>query len=149
MPKTLKAYITGALVVAITALMSAGPLQAQINKQTETNEKTVVDVVKSNKDLSKFADLLDKSGFAELLDQPQGEYTVLAPKNEAIKNADPELKQDPKNLVQMQVLRGNIPKDRIESELDVKVEETDNSASNGTVYVVDDIASPPQRQQQR
>jgi uncharacterized surface protein with fasciclin (FAS1) repeats len=155
MYKYFKTYITGTLVLAIMVLLGYSPLQAQTKSQgnnyksSDSNAKTVVDVVKSTKNVSKFAKLLDKSGFAKILNQQNGQFTVLAPDNDAIENANSKLKKNPKMLVQKQLLQGKISKKQVESKLGVKVEKTDNSASNGTVYVVNKLVSRSQQQQQQ
>lgn len=153
MYKSLKTYLASSMAIAVTLLMFSGSMQAQGNMQGETSSqtdaKTVVDVVKSTNNVSEFAELLDKSGFAKVLDQQDGQFTVLAPKNEAIEDVDPQRKQNPQTLIQGQLYQGELSKDEVEAQMDVKVEETDNSAANGTVHVVDKLASPPQQQQQQ
>ena len=147
MYKSLKTYLASSLALIITIFMFSNSIQAQGNVSPDSDTKTVVDVVKSESNTSKFAEMLDKSGFAQVLSQPKSKFTVLAPKNGAIENADSQLKQNPKQLVQGHLFQGNVSKKQVESQMGVTVEKTDKSAANGTVYVVDKIASSPRQQQ--
>lgn len=153
MYKSIKTYITGSVALIAGILFFSGSLQAQGNlgqkEQSNANAKTVVDVVQSTDSISEFAKLLDKSGFAKVLKQQKGKFTVLAPKNDAIKDMDPKKKKNPQGVVKQQLRQGEMSKDMIEDQMDVKVEKTIDSADNGTVYVVDGLASPPQRQQKQ
>jgi|GEM_PF-3513179 len=153
MVNKLKVYLASGLALAVTVLIFSGSLQAQVNTQgnmqNDQDAKTVVDVVKEKDNTAKFADMLEKSGFATVLNQQTSQFTVLAPKNEAVENLDPQLKENPQQAVQGQLLKGEMSKDNIEEQLGVKVEETDDSAKNGTVYVVDDFADQSNQQQQQ
>lgn len=133
--KTIKSTFTSLLIITITILFFSNSLLAQGNSP---QDKTVFDVVNSKDNLSEFASLLQQSGYAKVINQ-KGPYTVLAPSNEAIQNTDSKLKKNPKKLMKGQLFQGNVPKDQIESQMGVTVQETDSSASNGTVYVVDKV----------
>lgn len=144
MYKSLKTYLTGSLALAVMFLMVAGSLHAQGNMQGEksqSNKKSVVDVVKSKKDLSEFANLLEKSGFAQVLNKQNAKFTILAPKNEAVENLSSKQKKDPKTLIQNQLFQGNVSKKIVEKQMGVKIEKTYNTADNGVVYVVDKFNS--------
>lgn len=134
-----KRFFAGSLILVFTLLFSSNAVRGQSNSQTDNQGKTVYEVVNSNENTSEFAALLDKSGYARILKQQQGDFTVLAPSNEAVQKADSELKASPKKLMKGQLFKGEVSKDQVESQMGVTVEETDNSASNGTVYVVDKV----------
>jgi uncharacterized surface protein with fasciclin (FAS1) repeats len=128
------------LLLTVTALLFSGSVQAQDNSTTEAQGKTVYEVVNNKDDVSEFATLLEESGYAAILKQ-EGSYTVLAPSNEAVQKTDAELKESPKELMKGQLFKGEVPKDQVESQMGVTVQETDESASNGVVYVVDQVVT--------
>ncbi|MDZ7692276.1 MAG: fasciclin domain-containing protein [Balneolaceae bacterium] len=134
-----KRVFTSSLMLAITLLFFSNAVQAQDDTESAAEGKTVYEVVNSNDKTTEFATLLDKSGYAKILKQPQATYTVLAPSNEAVQNADKELKASPKKLMQGQLFKGEVTKDQIESQMGVTVQESDNSAANGVVHVVDKV----------
>lgn len=134
-----KCSLTGSLMLALTILFLSNATKAQVNSQTETQGQTVYEVVNSKENTSEFAALLDKSGYAQILKQQESSFTVLAPNNKAIQNADSELKSNPKKLMQGQLFKGQVSKDQVESQMGVTVQETDDSAANGVVYVVDSV----------
>lgn len=132
---SLKLFSLTALVALFTVALNAQDIPPQ---QESQDGKNLVQVVKANDDISEFADLLDKSGYADILEEG-GPFTILAPNNDAIKALSDEDKENPQELLQGQLFQGNVPKDLVESELGVKVEKTDDSATNGIVYIVDKI----------
>lgn len=149
MKKLLRVITATSLILAFAITFNSQAVFAQGGEQGDT----VVDVVNGNEDASDFAELLSESGFANVL-QEQGPFTVLAPSNEALEasgvNVD-ELKQNPQKvqgLVQSHLYQGELPSDKVESMLDASVEDSDNSASNGTVHVVDQVVEKGGQQQQ-
>jgi uncharacterized surface protein with fasciclin (FAS1) repeats len=149
MKKLLKLITATSLILAFAITLNSQALNAQ---DQGAQGDTVVEVVEGTEEASDFADLLSESGFASVL-QEQGPYTVLAPSNEALEasgtNVD-ELKQNPQKvqgLVQGHLYQGELPSDKVESMLDVSVEKSDNSASNGTVHVVDKVVKKGGQQQ--
>ncbi len=148
MKKLVRLFTATSLILAFAITLNSQALNAQGNQGGDT----VVEVVEGTEQVSDFAELLSESGFANVL-QEQGPYTVLAPSNEALEasetNVD-ELKQNPQKvqgLVQGHLYQGDLPSDKVESMLDVSVEESDNSASNGTVHVVDKVVKKGGQQQ--
>jgi uncharacterized surface protein with fasciclin (FAS1) repeats len=154
--KSIKIYLASSIALAVMFLMISGSLHAQGNTQgqkmktnTKSNKKSVVDVVKSKKDLSKFASLLNKSGFAQVLNKQDTKFTVLAPDNDAVKNLGSKQKKNPKNLVQSQLFQGNVSKKVVEKQMGVNVKKTYDNADNGVVYVVDKFNNNSKQQQQQ
>lgn len=148
MKKLLRLITASSLILAFAIILNSQALNAQGNQGGDT----VVEVVEGTEEASDFAELLSESGFANVL-QEQGPYTVLAPSNEALEasgvNVD-ELKQNPQKvqgLVQSHLYQGELPSDKVESMLDASVENSDNSASNGTVHVVDQVVKKGGQQQ--
>lgn len=135
----IKRVFAGSLMFALTLLFFSSTLQAQGNTEATAQGKTVYEVINSIENTSEFATLLDKAGYGQVLKQQNGTYTVLAPNNEAVQNAESSLKESPKKLMQGQLFKGEVPKEQIESQMGVTVQESYNSASNGVVYVVDKI----------
>lgn len=105
---------------------------------------TVVDKV--NEKTSDFAEILKVSGFAEVL-KKQGPFTVLAPSNEALQSSEVDVEKAKKDqkvaqqVAQSHLYQGQLPEKEIESSMGVKVEDSDDSPSNGTVFVVDQIVT--------
>jgi len=128
--------LLAALVFFISSLAVS---QGQQQKPAPAEGKTVLDIVTDNEDTKHFADALEKSGFARVLKQ-QGPYTVVAPKNKAVEEAELNIEENPKNLIQGQLYQGEIPAEEIESQLGVTIEKSDKSASNGVVYIVDKVS---------
>lgn len=138
------------LVSASLALMLVFAVGANIavsqntGQQGQADGETVVDKINSNENLSDFTELVEASGFGQVLTQ-QGTYTVLAPTNEALENegvdvdAAKENKDQAQKVVQSHLYQGEISSDEVESSMGVKIEDKDESASNGTVYVVDQV----------
>jgi uncharacterized surface protein with fasciclin (FAS1) repeats len=152
MYKSLKTYLASSLALAVMFLMISGSLHAQGNtqgKKMQSNKKSVVNVIKSKKDLSKFASLLKKSGFAQVLNKQDAKFTVLAPDNDAVKNLDSKQKKNPKNLVQSQLFQGNVSKKVVEKQMGVNVKKTYDNADNGVVYVVDKFNSASNQKQKQ
>jgi uncharacterized surface protein with fasciclin (FAS1) repeats len=134
-----KRFFTATLMLAFTVLFISNAAQAQGDSESATQGKTVYEVVDSKDNTSEFATLLNESGYSKILKQQGGTYTVLAPSNEAVEQTDAELKENPKKLMQGQLFKGEVPKDQVESQMGVTVQETDNSAANGIVHIVDTV----------
>lgn len=107
---------------------------------------TVVDKVQSNDDTSEFAEILKVSGFAEVL-KKQGPFTVLVPTNDALESSDVDVeaaKNDQKaaqQVAQSHLYQGSLPAEDVEASMGVQVEDSDDSPSNGTVYIVDGVVT--------
>lgn len=138
MKKPFKTVFASSLIFTVSLLLFSGSLQAQQQSSADSQGKTVFDIVNSKDNTSEFAKLLKQSGYSQVL-KKKGSYTVLAPENKAIQQADSKLKKNPKKLMRGQLFKGNVPKKQVESSMGVKVKETDKSASNGIVYVVDRV----------
>ncbi|MDR1737496.1 MAG: fasciclin domain-containing protein [Candidatus Symbiothrix sp.] len=67
-------------------------------------DKTLIELISENPDLSTFKTLLEQSGYADLL-QGSALYTVWAPTNEALKDFDASDPTDVKNLVGIHLAR--------------------------------------------
>lgn len=138
------------LVSASLALMLVFAVGANIavsqntGQQGQVDGETVVDKMNSNEKLSDFTELVDASGFGQVLTQ-QGTYTVLAPTNKALENegvdvdAAKENKDQAQKVVQSHLYQGEISSDEVESSMGVKIQDKDESAANGTVYIVDQV----------
>ncbi len=152
MKKLLRVITATSLILAFAITFNSQAIIAQGDTSGGGQGDTVVDIVSESDEASDFAELLSESGFANVL-QEQGPFTVLAPSNEALEasGADvDELKQNPQQvqtLVQSHLYQGDLPSDEVESMLDVSVENSDNSASNGTVHVVDKVVEKGGQQQ--
>ncbi|MDR8393952.1 fasciclin domain-containing protein [Aliifodinibius sp. S!AR15-10] len=136
-----KRFFAGSLMLAFAVLFISNTVHGQNDSELDTQQKTVYEVVNANDNTSEFATLLDKSGYGRILKQPESTFTVLAPSNEAVQNADTKLKASPKKLMQGQIFQGEVTKDQVETQTGVTVQETDKSAANGVVYIVDTVVT--------
>jgi len=134
---TLKSFVVTTLILFSfsTLLLAQGQKAPQ-----QVEGKSLLDVVESHEDTEKFAEVLNASGFARVLKQA-GPYTVVAPENEAIENADSKLKEQPKELMKGQLYQGEIPEEDVKKQLGVTIKDKDESAANGVVYVVDKVST--------
>lgn len=144
----------GSVVLLFAVAVYSNTITAQENPPTETQAETVVDKLEENEKTTEFAELLKVSGFADVLRQ-QGSFTVLAPSNEALQGkVDTEaLKENQgkaQQIVQGHLFKGEISREQVKSKMGVEVEDSDESASNGTIYIVDQVVEQkPQQQQNR
>lgn len=142
MKATLKTLLASSLMITVALLFNFNQATAQDTGPPQAAEgKTVVEVVNSHDGTSEFGKLLSESGYAQVL-QNQGPYTVVAPSNEAIqaeKEAVGEGAVNAKSLVQGHLYQGEVPAEQVESQMGVTVEETDETAGNGVVHVVDKV----------
>lgn len=119
---------------------------AQQQEAPPQQGETVVDKVESNDDTSEFAEILKVSGFAEVL-KKQGPFTVLVPTNDALESSDVDVEaakndqEAAQQIAQSHLYQGNLPAEDVESSMGVQVEDSDDSPSNGTVYIVDQIVT--------
>lgn len=136
MKLSLKKLTTGFLVLTLALVFGLNSAHAQ--------DGTVVDVLKSNEEVSTFAELLEETQLPELLNQ-EGPFTVVAPTDEAFQKMEvdtDQLKEDPEqlqNLVVSHLFRGEVASDEVEPNMGVKVKEGDVKADNGVVHVVEDV----------
>lgn len=148
MRSKIKRIVSGALAIMLVLAVGANfaVAQGQGQGQGQAQGETVVDKLNENDDTSDFAELLDQSGFAQVLVQ-QGPYTVLAPSNEALANGDVNVdaaKEDRKQaqqVVQNHLYQGEISAEEVESSMGVEVKEKDESPSNGVVYFVSEVVT--------
>lgn len=144
MKLSMKSLLINSLIIIVAFLFTTHTTDAQQTTPPDAEGKTVYEAVKSSEETSDFAQLLEKSGYAEIL-KKQGPYTILAPSNEAIEESGEnveELNENPekvKNLIRGHLYQGEVPSDQVESQMGVSVEESDDSPSNGIVHVVDQI----------
>jgi len=141
MKDSFKTFIASSLVITIALFILSNSAFSQGSISSKTKKKTVLQIVNSNKNTSEFAKLLKQSGYSAILKR-KGPFTVLAPNNKAIENTDGKLKGKPKQLMKGQIYKGEISKDRLKSQKNIKILETDKTASNGVVYVVDKVTQP-------
>lgn len=100
--------------------------------------------MKAKDKTSDFAELLEKSGFAQVWVQ-QGPYTVRVPTNEALikGNVDVEAanenRKQAQRIVQRHLYQGEISVEEIESTMDISIESKDELPSNGVVYFINDV----------
>ena len=149
MKLSLKSLLISSLILTVTLLFSINDTQAQQTSPPETEGKTVLEAVKTSDKTSDFAELLEQSGYAKVLNS-QGPYTVLAPSNEAISKETEmsKLKEKPqkvKSIVQSHLYQGEVSSEQVESQMGVTIEEKDESPSNGVVYVVDQVVKPQKK----
>ncbi|WP_445665281.1 fasciclin domain-containing protein [Fodinibius sp. AD559] len=129
------------LVMAFVANVTVGQNTGQ---QGQVDGETVVDKIDSNEKLSDFTALVEASGFGQVLTQP-GTYTVLAPTNKALENegvdvdAAKENRKQAQKVVQSHLYQGDISTEKVKSSMGVKIKDKDESAANGTVYIVDQV----------
>ena len=64
--------------------MSVSPVEAKTKAKPYVKPDTVWQVIKKNKELSKYADYVKASGLAKTLNDKKGRYTVFAPSNKAM-----------------------------------------------------------------
>lgn len=145
MKSNIKRLVSASLAVMLVMAVVANVTVAQnTGQQGQVDGETVVDKLNSSDKTSDFAELVEASGFGQVLVQ-QGPYTVLAPTNSAIEDegvdvdAAKENKEQAQKVVQSHLYQGEISSDEVESSMGVKIEDKDESAANGTVYVVDKV----------
>lgn len=144
MKLSMKSLLINSLIITVAVLFTTHSTEAQQTTPPDAEGKTVYEAVKSSEETSDFAQLLEKSGYADIL-KKQGPYTILAPSNEALEESGEnveELNENPekvKNLIRGHLYQGEVPSDQVESQMGVSVEESDDSPSNGVVHVVDQI----------
>lgn len=146
MTSKIKKLVSASFAVLLVFALSANFAVAQGGGQGQVQGETVVDKVKENSDTSDFSELLEQSGFAQVLVQ-QGPYTVLAPSNDALSKADIDIESAKENqkqaqqVVQNHLNQGEISADEVESSMGVKVQNEDGSPANGVVYTVDKVVT--------
>lgn len=148
MKTTLKRLFAGSFILLFAVAIHVNSIQAQVqdNAETQPQGETVVDKIDSNEETSDFAQVLKVSGFAEVL-KKQGPFTVLAPTNEALQSGKVDIekaKNDQKmaqQVAQSHLYQGELPADEIESTMGVEVQDSDDSPSNGTVYLVNQVVT--------
>lgn len=146
--KTLvKRLLASSFILLFAVAIHSNTIQAQVQEEAgQPQGDTVVDKVEENEKTSDFAELLKTSGFAEVLNQ-QGPFTVLAPTNEALEASEVDVEgakndqEKAQQIAQNHLYQGNLPSEDVESSMGVKVEDSDDSPSNGTIYVVDQIVT--------
>jgi|GEM_PF-1251671 len=130
------------LALLFAGLTFNSVLDAQGSQSAATQGKSVYTVVKSNQQTTHFAQLLKASGYSRVL-KGKGPYTVLAPSNKALESSGyDQAKSDPakaKKIIRGQLYKGNISADKVKSNMGAKILDTDKSANNGTVYVIDKV----------
>lgn len=146
----IKRFVSASVALLLVLAFSANITVAQGGGQQQQGQaaegETVVDKLNENENTSDFAELLEQSGFAQVLAE-QGPYTVLAPSNEALANGEVDIESAKENrdqaqqVVQSHLYQGEIPQEEVESSMGVEVDEKDESPSNGTVYFVNDVVT--------
>lgn len=146
MKTMLKRLVTSSFILLFAVAIHSNTMNAQGNAASQPQGETVVDKVTSNAETSDFAEILQVSGFAEVLNR-QGPFTVLAPSNEALKagNVDVEAakndQEKARQVAQNHLYKGEIPAEEVESSMGTEVTDSDDSGSNGTVYFVNQVVT--------
>lgn len=141
MKSIVKTTLSGTFALIITLLFQVQAVTAQGQAPEAGQGKTVMEVVDEKDDTGDFAQMLKDSGYSQVLNQ-QGPYTILAPSNEAIKAEKESMGKSAvsaKKLIQGHLYQGEVPADQIESQMGVTVTETDETAANGVVHIVDTV----------
>lgn len=144
----IKRFVSASVALLLVFAFSANVSVAQGGGQGQgqAQGETVVDKLNENENTSDFAELLEQSGFAQVLVE-QGPYTVLAPSNDALANGEVDIESAKENreqaqqVVQNHLYQGEIPTEEVESSMGVEVEDKDESPSNGVVYFVNDVVT--------
>lgn len=148
MKTIVKRLVASSFILLFAVAIHSNTIQAQVQENTEAPPQgdTVVDKIDSNEETSDFAQVLKVSGFAEVL-KKQGPFTVLAPTNDALQSGEVDIEKAKKDqkmaqqVAQSHLYQGELPAEEVESTMEVNVQESDDSPSNGTVYVVDEIVT--------
>lgn len=144
----IKRFVSASVALLMVFAFSANVMVAQGGGQGQgqAQGETVVDKLNENENTSDFAELLEQSGFAQVLAE-QGPYTVLAPSNEALANGEVDIEaakesqEQAQQVVQSHLYQGEIPAEEVESSMGVEVEDQDGTPSNGVVYFVNDVVT--------
>lgn len=142
MKKLIRFFGVGLVLLIIGSIFNSN-LAAQGTQSSKKQGKTVYNVIQSNDQTTHFAKLLKASGYSRVLNKKKGPYTVLAPSNKALQSSGyDKAKSDPakaKKIVNGQLYKGNVSPDQVKSNMGVKIIDTDKTADNGTVYIVDKV----------
>jgi len=82
---------------AVALILTTGLWGAVVHAADQVRPDTVLKLIKSNKDLSKFADLIDKAGIEDELIQKDSMVTVFAPSNDAMSKISSEVMKKAKS----------------------------------------------------
>lgn len=146
----IKRFVSASVALLMVFAFSANVMVAQGGGQGQgqgqAQGETVVDKLNENENTSDFAELLEQSGFAQVLAE-QGPYTVLAPTNEALANGEVDVEaakgsqEQAQQVVQSHLYQGEISAEEVESSMGVEVQDQDGTPSNGVVYFVNDVVT--------
>lgn len=140
-----KLLATFSLIITFAFLSNVNITYAQQRKSTKMSGvkgKTVLKVIKSHHRTTKFASMVKESGYSGVL-KKKGPFTVLAPTNKAV-NAKVDMSKMTKKpkklkaLVRHHLYQGELPKNKVEKALGVKIVGT-HHAANGVVYVINTV----------
>lgn len=141
----LKSILTATFTLLLAFSLSLDAEAQEVQQETaQPDGETVMDVVTSNPDNSVFAELLAESDMQEIL-SAEGPFTVLAPTDEALEEAGitaEQLQENPEQIqeiIRPHLYQGDMDSERVESALNVEVEDGDHEAANGVVHVVDEV----------
>lgn len=145
MKSILKRLATGAFLLFFAVAVHSNTTIAQETEAPPQGD-TVVDKVQSSEKTSDFAEILQASGFADVL-QEQGPFTVLAPSNDALESSGVDVEeaksdqQMAQQVAQSHLYQGELPEEEVEASMGVEVEDSDDSPSNGTIYFVNQMVT--------
>lgn len=111
---------------------------------SNAQDSNVVEVINNSENHTVFADLLDETGFNDVVSQA-GPYTVVAPTDKAFQEMDAnleDLRANPDSLesvVISHLFQGEVPAKKAEASLGIEIQEGGIEASNGLVYVVGEV----------
>ena len=157
---------------------SCGSVLHQVDKPLQPAKQNLLEVLESNPNYSKFLELVRMANLTDLLAKPEGDYTLLVPKNDAFEELEESLPKDEselENLIKTHIVddvvccAGIIPtnwpfvrsieslnghhlritRDRRPKIQNAGVTKCDTIASNGIIHEVNDIIVPLSRQQQQ
>lgn len=118
-------------------------LVAAINN-VAAQDSNVVEVINNSENHTIFADLLNETGFSDVVAKA-GPYTIVAPTNRAFEEMDTnldELRASPDNLESLVIshlFQGEVPAQKAEASLGIEITDGDLPASNGLVHISNEV----------
>lgn len=157
---------------------SCGSVLHQVDKPLQPSNKNLLEVLENNPNYSKFLNLVRMANLTDLLAKPDGDYTLLVPKNDVFEELEDSLPKDENGLESLikthivddvvccagiiptnwpfvrsiESLNGHhlrITRDRRPKIQNAGITKCDNTASNGIIHEINDIIVPLSRQQQQ
>ncbi|KAM7362558.1 midline fasciclin isoform 2-T2 [Cochliomyia hominivorax] len=156
---------------------SCGSVLHQVDKPLQPAKQTLLEMLESNPNYSKFLELVKLANLTDLLANAEGDYTLLVPKNDVFEELDDSLTKDQSELEDLikthivddvvccagiiptnwpfvrsiESLNGHhlrISRDRRPKIQNAGVTKCDTIASNGIIHEINDIIVPLTKSQQ-